>query len=127
MTQQEYEELATKLHGHIRGEKEEYILCAAIWYKDFPGYAGIQANYTAYNIDKGIVVTGHRHGQVIATMAMLTGLRTVQHGNDSVGETEQGFLTSKGRFVDRNEAGKIAFERGQITKETDCLFSEDLY
>lgn len=38
-----------------------------------------------------------------------------------------GFLTSKGRFVDRKEAAKIAWDMGQIDKEVDELTSEDLY
>ena len=38
-----------------------------------------------------------------------------------------GFLTSDDKFVDRKEAGKIAFESGQIKVPNDCLFSEDLY
>lgn len=45
---------------------------------------------------------------------------------------EQGFLTNKGRFVDRKEAMEIAKEQGQIIRlsgspNTDILFSEDLY
>lgn len=44
---------------------------------------------------------------------------------------EQGFLTNKGRFVDRKEAMKIAKEQGQIIRlsgspNADILFSEDL-
>ena len=48
-----------------------------------------------------------------------------------------GFMTSKGRYVDRTEAMKIAYECGQVTKETavrddgngqyGSLFSEDIY
>lgn len=39
----------------------------------------------------------------------------------------QGFMTSKGRFVGRKEAAKIAFDAGQLVEETTYLFSEDLY
>ena len=124
MTNQEYEDFAAKIYGSIRTEKDEYILCAAIWYKDIQTD---RPDRTAKNIDRGIVVTGHRHGHCIAVLNQLGRLRSVVKGPDSVGDYEQGFLTSKGRFVDRKEAGKIAFERGQIKKETDCLFSEDLY
>lgn len=124
MDNKDYEKLADKLHGHIRGNKGEYIICAAIWYKDIVVDG---PNRTANNIDRGFVICGHRHGHCIALLNQLTGLRSVTNGNLSVGEYEQGFLTSKGNFVDRKEAGKIAYERGQITKETDCLFSEDLY
>ena len=45
---------------------------------------------------------------------------------------EQGFLTNKGRFVNRKEAMKIAKEQNQIIRlsgspNSDILFSEDLY
>lgn len=42
---------------------------------------------------------------------------------------DQGFYTSKGRFVDRYEACKIAKESGQIEvdDEKTILYSEDLY
>lgn len=39
----------------------------------------------------------------------------------------QGFLTSRGRYVDRQEAGEIAFSQGQIDKPTGYLFSEDMW
>ena len=124
MDNKDYEKLADKLHGHIRGNKGEYIICAAIWYKDI---AVDRPDRTANNIDRGIVICGHRHGHCIAVLNQCALLRSVSSGPNSVGDFIQGFLTSKGNFVDRKEAGKIAYERGQITKETDCLFSEDLY
>jgi hypothetical protein len=40
---------------------------------------------------------------------------------------EQGFLTSKNRFVDRQEAGKIAFSAKQTKKLINKLHSEDLW
>ena len=43
---------------------------------------------------------------------------------------DQGFMTDKGRFVDRLEACKIAKSAGQIINKTgpeDDLFSEDLW
>ena len=46
------------------------------------------------------------------------------------GESIQGFLTSKNRFVDRKEGAKIALEAKQIKElkfsKTD-LYSEDIY
>lgn len=39
----------------------------------------------------------------------------------------QGFVTSKGRFVNRMEGAAIAFKSGQISKDTNILFSEDLW
>jgi hypothetical protein len=107
----------------------EYILCAAIWYKEIKLVREIP-EVRPKNIDRGIVVLGHRHGQVIWTVASLTGLRTVTFAEDAVGEHEQGFLTSTNRFVDRKEAYKIAALAGQI-KNIDYsnpdLYSEDLY
>ena len=45
---------------------------------------------------------------------------------------EQGFLTNKGRFVDRKEAMEIAKAQNQVIRlsgspNSDILFSEDLY
>lgn len=40
---------------------------------------------------------------------------------------DQGFLTSKGNYLDRNQSAKLAFERGQIDKPTPHLFSEDMW
>ncbi len=39
----------------------------------------------------------------------------------------QGFITSKGRFVTRKEAGVIAKLADQIDKVTHLLFSEDMW
>jgi hypothetical protein len=65
-------------------------------------------------------------------MSSLGKLRTVQFAPDGVGESIQGFMTSKDRFVDRQEAMGIAKTTGQID-ETNLgnpmigLFSEDIY
>lgn len=40
---------------------------------------------------------------------------------------DQGFLTSKGNYLIRSEAAKLAFERGQIDRKTGYLFSEDMW
>lgn len=102
--------------------KQEYILCAAIWYQEYD-----TESYTAKNIERGIVVCGHRHDNVIATMKALANLRTVTFGEDSVGRHTQGFLTNENRFVDRWEAAKIASKSGQIRGGITKLYSEDLY
>lgn len=103
----------------------ERILCAAIWYKDLP-----TQTFLANNQDKGLIVLGHRHGQCIDVVKSLAGLRTVQFGPDSVGETVQGFLTSTNRFVDREEGWLIAEKANQIIQQSGghgTLYSEDLY
>jgi hypothetical protein len=105
---------------------DEKILCAAIWYKELP-----TQTFLPTNIDKGLVVCGHRHGHCIDITKQLSGLRTVKLGPDSVGETEQGFLTNMNRFVSREEAFDIAENANQLNDRTRwtnrTLFSEDLY
>ena len=39
----------------------------------------------------------------------------------------QGFVTSDDMFVEREEAGVIAFKAGQTKELKEILFSEDLY
>lgn len=85
--------------------------------------------YKPTNIESGLVVEGHRHADIIRTMVNLLGKRTCQFGEDCAGESEQGFVTNKNRFVDRVEAMKIAREANQLIGETTFneLYSEDLY
>jgi hypothetical protein len=106
--------------------KNEYILCAAIWYKEIPLKKHIP-DVLPKNCDIGIVVTGYRHGQCMWTMGCLTGLRSVTNAEDGVGEHIQGFITNTNRFVDREEAAQIAFDSGQIQQHKITLYSEDLY
>ena len=64
-----------------------------------------------------------RHHDVIAFMA--------EQGVDALGDySTQGFTTSEGRFVAREEAMRIARAAGQLIAEPhvpDMLFSEDIY
>jgi hypothetical protein len=105
----------------------EKILCAAIWYKDIPIKKLIKNNVNPNNIKEGLVFCGFRHCHCMYTMVSVTGLRSVENAEDGVGEEVQGFLTNKNRFVDREEAAKIAFIAGQIKEEINRLHSEDLY
>jgi hypothetical protein len=57
-------------------------------------------------------------------MVGITGLRSVPSES---GKEIQGFLTSKNRFVDREEGGRIAFNAGQTDKLKQTLYSEDIY
>jgi len=107
-------------------DNPEYILCAAIWCKEIPLKKDIP-QVLPKNCDRGIVVTGHRHGQCIWTIGCLTGLRAVTFAEDGIGENEQGFLTSKNRFVNRKEGGEIAFAAKQTQELKTTLYSEDLY
>lgn len=111
-------------------ENREFILCAAIWYKEIPIKKEIP-QVLPKNCDRGLVVLGHRHGQCMWTMSSLTGLRTCEIGEDCSGEHEQGFLTSLNRFVGREEALEIALREKQVKDIHEIrgqrLFSEDLY
>lgn len=105
---------------------KEYIACSAVWFKDLEFKKEIpneQVNPT--NIESGIVFCGHRHLQCIRTMNAITGLRQAE-----AGAWEDGFITSKNRFVNREEGAKIALEVKQIKKlnySNNRLYSEDLY
>lgn len=109
---------------------KEYIICAAIWYKD-----GTEAprGLIAQNIDSGVVIGQWRHGNCInvrSTNPLWNAKRLSERGNDNPMRIEKyedtleyydyvdGFLTSKGRFLDRYQAAKIALECGQIDEKT---------
>ena len=116
-------------------QNKEYILCSAIWYKDLKPIIK-HPSLELQNIEKGVVICGHRHPNCIAIINALTGKRNV---TSEVGEYEQGFLTNKNRFVDRKKAAIIAYNAGQVNDrvrwyemtdqdwKTRQLFSEDLY
>lgn len=106
---------------------DEKIICAAVWYKELQLKKEMPfESYLPKNIDRGIVFCGYRHGQCIYSKCAITGLRDAESG-----ENEQGFLTSKNRFVSREEAFEIAVKQNQIIdySQVRCnkLFSEDLY
>lgn len=104
---------------------EEYILCAAIWYKDLPLIKPEvlePRGFGPYNVDIGVVLCGWRHPNCIYQKSAITGLRDAE-----CGRKVEGFLTSKNRFVDRKEGLQIAIKTNQTTKLTGILYSEDLY
>lgn len=98
-----------------KNNNSEYILCSAIWLQD-----DIQRPHLPNNIDSGIVFCGLRHHNCLVQLKEL-------YPRKNYITVVQGFLTSKNRFVNRNEGGEIAFEVGQIDKMTDTLTSEDLW
>lgn len=112
-------------------ESNEYILCASVWYKDLelvkPDILEPRG-FRPYNVDRGIVISGWRHGNCIYQMVAITGKRDIPA---EVGESIQGFLTNKNRFVDRTEGWEIAEKAGQINDRSrgssKTLYSEDLY
>ncbi len=106
---------------------QEYILCAANWYKDLTHFRPNLHPSLIYptNVTQGLVFCGHRHPHCMYHMIAVTNKRQCE-----AGEEVQGFLTSKNRFVNREEAAKIALATGQIKKlnyGSKRLYSEDLY
>lgn len=105
---------------------KEYLLCAAIWFK-----CDEQPVHKPINIEGGVVLCGFRHGDIFAQTGMLVKHR-IKLG---ITEEEQGFITSKNRFVTRKEAAEIALLQGQFkdNKEKEevirshFLYSENIY
>lgn len=102
---------------------KERVYCAAIWYKQYNREGALLPD----NITTGIVIRGKRHADCILNFNNLTGLRSVQFGENSCGEFEEGFITNQNRFVGREEAAILAFEAGQIKEIKQKLYSEDIY
>lgn len=111
------------------GNKLEYILCAAIKRKE-----PRQLDLMYHKNDINNIEIGYRHHDII---------RRFQH-EISKNPDDQGFYTSKGRFVDRKEAMVIAMAAGQVRNTyygrkplmeayndgdllVKSLYSEDLY
>lgn len=101
----------------------EWILCSAIHYDD----GEINTRRTCKNYPKtGIVICGYRHPDIISILPTNNSLRN--DGKEY--KCTQGFITSKGRFVDREEAYLIAKKADQLLNDFEGkskLFSEDIY
>jgi len=112
----------------------ERILCAAVYVDD-----GKNHQRRSYNYPKtGLVFTGWRHPDCFTTMNAWADMLTEDQriAIDAVQKYQlfgknQGFLTSTGRYVDRQEGYQIARAAGQLLKpytdDTRDLFSEDVY
>lgn len=99
--------------------KTEYILCSAIKRKKPK-----ECTRHYYDNDLYEIELGYRHCDIFARF----------EGEVSTDPNDQGFYTSRGRFVDRHEAFFIAYHANQIPislyddRGNDAkLFSEDLY
>lgn len=80
---------------------KEYILCAAIKRKTQKDCTKHYYNNDIYDIE-----IGYRHCDIFARF------------QGEMSEHEQGFYTSKGRFVDRETGMYIAWDAGQVSNET---------
>ena len=90
--------------------KQERILCAATYFDD-----GKVHGFQPLNIFKGFVVMALNHAMVYSSMrssvSELIATGTV--------EVKQGFVTTWKRFVNREEALKIAIAADQIISNND--------
>lgn len=100
----------------------EYILCAAVLRKE-RRKSEVNPYHEGTN-DILDIELGYRHHDIFQRFP----------DELSLSPKAQGFYTSKGRFVDRREAFKIAREANQLPKdriidfpELNILCSEDLY
>lgn len=104
----------------------EKILCAANYYND-----GVEYAHNPKNIDIGFITCGLRHHNCIQTFAQIRGFPYSKKSLAILRTEIQGFLTNKNRFVDRKEAGAIAYAANQLKVDKfeigDELFSEDMY
>ena len=108
---------------------KEYVLCAAIWYKD-----GTEAprGLIAQNINSGVVIGQWRHGNCInvrATNPLWNARKLAERMNgdpmaiktyeDTLPYFEEvdGFITSEGRFVDRWQGMELAYLAGQVDEK----------
>lgn len=106
--------------------KKEYIVCAAYKLKAGEDFPRIKTHLSTGKDVKKIYFEPHRE-----VFDMALGWRHAdiiyKHG-DLIDQSDTGgFMTSKGRYVNRDEAAKIAFECGQVPKMIHRLYSEDIY
>ena len=108
-------------------DNKEFILCAAYKFKE---------GYRTPNMEKktskdGTIIEDLYHGPCKQVFQMALGWRhpdILHKYGDVIDKSDLGgFMTSRGRYVTRAEAAKIAYEAGQIDEPKNILFSEDIY
>lgn len=115
----------------------ERILCAAIYVNDGKEYSRTSHNYPT----TGLLFCGLRHSDCFTSLHAWAD-RLTDREKQTIHDIQkhqlrginQGFLTSSGRYVNREEGYQLAVEAGQIPAKTlwadgssPILFSEDLY
>lgn len=100
---------------------KDKVLCAAIWYDD-----GVVRPHQPRNVKSGIVVAGHRHCSCFVILASIFPNREYV-GHEGTKKLRQGFLTEQNYFVNREDAGFVAWNAYQTEERKKELFSEDLY
>lgn len=106
-----------RLDNILANGEVEYVMCAANHYNDEEDHM-----FQPFNIDKGYIVGGWRHPCVGHSFLAATNAPRWD-------DCEQGFLTTKNRFLTRAEALVLVKETGQLTKpiQGGVLTSEDLW
>lgn len=108
----------------MKNNKEEFVICAAIHYRDGQVY-----QEQPKNIDSGIIIAGRRHNNCFMTLQQLKPDFDVK----LISNSDFGFITSHDNFVTRAEGFKIAQAQNQFWHniyregEDNILTSEDLY
>lgn len=99
-------------------EGKEKILCAAIHFYD-------GKKHPHQPVETGIVMCGKTHAHIFSQIAAFVG-NVRERREEGWNEVEQGFLTTKNRFVDRVEGKSIAIQAGQIAEDypNNFLYSE---
>lgn len=105
-----------RLDEHLNNGEIELIMCAAIHVDD-----QIDHIYQPYNIDKGLVFCGWRHPCIFSQIRLVY--------NNKYSESIQGFLTTKNRFLNREESLELVKSNGQLKNRLigGILTSEDLW
>lgn len=108
-------------------KKQERVLCAAYRFKS--GYR--TPNMEEIKAKDGTMIEEIYHEPHREVFRIALGWRHVdiiyKYG-DCIDQSDLGgFMTSKGRYVDRREAAKIAVAAGQCEPNIKYLYSEDLY
>lgn len=112
----------------MRKRELENIRCSAIWVDTGEACPPRRS----YNYPKtGLLFCGLRHSDCFTALQAWSELlpaETKLKLKSQIAGINQGFLTSKGRYVDRTRAKIIAVRREQCEDNgREHLFSEDLY
>jgi hypothetical protein len=118
-------------------EVPEYIVCSAIYVENFEDLIDNDKHFNIKtlrpaNRDKGIMITGLRHGHCIyLAYAIASAVKPDFSVDDATamfyGFAEQGFITSHNRYLNREEAAVFIGNTPRTGEPTNCLYSEDLY
>ncbi len=113
--------MSERLNNHER------VLCAAYRFKE--GYR--TPNMERITAKDGTMIEEIYHEPYRGVFGLALGWRhpdiLYKYGDIIDKSDTGGFMTTRGRYVDRYEAAKIAFEQGQIPEQKRVLYSEDLY